>query len=123
LSTPFDYVNSINDKKYISDLYKGYDQYIINLAYSYHIDTVLFANEMNLKSNLTNEMHYDFYYHVLRKAKRYSKWNKKDKNIEENLSFISQYYQINKEKAKEILNILSEDELKKIKTSKGGNND
>ena len=123
MSTPFDYVNSINDKKYISDLYKGYDQYIINLAYSYHIDTVLFANEMNLKSNLTNEMHYDFYYHVLRKAKRYSKWNKKDKNIEENLSFISQYYQINKEKAKEILNILSEDELKKIKTSKGGNND
>ena len=117
----FDYVNSINNKNYIfnEETYnkKNYAQYVINTAFSYFPDTVLYANEMN-KYKVSDRQHYDFLYHTIRKYKRFSKWHKKPK--EEELKLISDYYNVSLREAKEMRTILTDYEMEKIAMSKGG---
>ena len=77
---PFDYVNSINNtkKNLIEDetSEKGYNPFLTNRALSYHVDSLLYANDMNMLSILDNKLQYDYYLHGLKKSKRYSKWHK-----------------------------------------------
>ena len=40
---------------------KKYPSYVINKCMSHHVDTVMYANEMNQYPNLDNRMQYDFY--------------------------------------------------------------
>ena len=72
-----DWLNSINQNK--KNLYKEdpdakYPAYIINRCMSGHLDTVLFANEMNLNAHLDGDMQYSFYLNSVRKRKRFSPW-------------------------------------------------
>ena len=43
---PFDYVKSINEKSEMDDL-SGYNPFLTNRAFAYHLDTILLAEEMN----------------------------------------------------------------------------
>jgi hypothetical protein len=113
-----DWINSINFTKENlilddSDNIKSYPPYIINRCLSAHLDTILFANEMNLNNRLDKDMQYLFYLNSLRKKKRYSSWINKNKI--ENLEYIKQYYGYNDEKASQILNILNKDQINFIK--------
>jgi len=113
-----DWMNSINFTKENlilddSDNIKSYPPYIINRCLSAHLDTILFANEMNLNNRLDKDMQYLFYLNSLRKKKRYSSWINKNKI--ENLEYIKQYYGYNDEKASQILNILNKDQINFIK--------
>ena len=77
-----DWLNSINqNKKNIleEDPTAKYPSYIINRCMSGHLDTVMFANEMNLSAQLDSDMQYSFYLNSLRKKRRFSPWQKKDK--------------------------------------------
>ncbi len=72
-----DWLNSINFTK--EDLMKDdetsikeYAPYIINKCLSGQIDTILFANEMNMNHHLDKRMQYSFYLNSLRKKKRFS---------------------------------------------------
>ena len=62
-----DYLNSINlNKENLMDgedptWEKKYPAFIINKCMSHHMDTVLYANEMNMYPNLPNRMQYDFF--------------------------------------------------------------
>lgn len=111
--TPFDYIKSINDKKYIDDV-TDYNPYLTNVAFSLAADTVMLANEMNRAHYLPPKMQYDFYYHTVRKAKRYNKWPKK---IEEdpNLALVAEFYKYSMKKAREVLPLLSNEQLNYIK--------
>jgi len=110
MKSPFDFVKNISytkekmDEESFEESKKEYIPFIVNRAFSYYLDTVLLSNEMNLIPHLDIKLQYDFYFDVIRKKKRYSKWNKRN-NMEE-LKMISQKYKCNIGRAKEIFNIL-----------------
>ena len=113
-----DWLNSINFNK--NNLIeedpsqvKEYPPYIINRCLSGHLDTILFANEMNKYPNLDKDMQYNFYLNTLRKKKRFSPWLRKDKVTD--LQCVKQYYGYSNEKASQALKILSKQQLEFIK--------
>ncbi len=113
-----DWLNSINFSK--DDLIeddpdniKDYPAYIINRCLSGHLDTVLYANEMNLHPDLDKDMQYQFFLNSLRKRKRFSPWLRKDKV--DNLNIVKQYYGYSNEKALQALRLLTKEQLTFIK--------
>ena len=113
-----DWLNSINVTKNNlidedPDLEKGYPSYIINRCLSGQIDSVMFANEINKHPNLSKKLQYDFFLNSLRKRKRFSPWLRKDQI--ENLELVKRYYGYSNEKAKQVLNILTREQLSFIR--------
>ena len=79
-----DYLNSINYSKQSlmgededPGWEKNYPAYVVNKCMSHHMDTVMFANEMNMNPVLSNRMQYDFFINIVRSRKRFSPWGKK----------------------------------------------
>ena len=113
------YLNSINlNKKSVLDTddpgwEKNYPPYIINKCMSHHMDTVLYANEMNMKHDIPSRLQYDFYIHIVRPRKRFSPWGKQDKV--KDLDVVKQYYGYSNEKAKQVLNILTREQFSFIR--------
>ena len=113
-----DWLNSINFTKEDltvddPDTVKDYPAYIVNRCLSGHLDTVLFANQMNLYPNLDKDMQYQFFLNSLRKRKRFSPWLRKDKV--DNLNIIKKYYGYSNEKALQALRLLTQQQLDYIK--------
>jgi len=113
-----DWLNSINFGKDDlteddPDIIKDYPSYIINRCLSGHLDTILYANEMNLHPDLDKDMQYQFFLNSLRKRKRFSPWLRKDKV--ENLNIIKKYYGYSNEKALQALRLLTKQQLDYIK--------
>ena len=113
-----DWLNSINVTKNNlidenPDLEKGYPAYIINRCLSGQVDSVMFANEINKHPNLSKKLQYDFFLNSLRKRKRYSPWIRKEQI--ENLDLVKKYYGYSSEKAKQVLNILTKEQLSFIR--------
>ena len=122
-----DYLYSINQsKKNIldedPDAVKKYPSYIVNRCLSSFTDTVLYANEMNKNSHLTNKMQYDFFLNSVKPRKRFSPWARKDSI--DYLDVVKEYYGYNDDKALQALRILTKNQLDKISylLRKGGNN-
>tara|TARA_R100001440_G_scaffold35021_2_gene54026 strand:- start:396 stop:773 length:378 start_codon:yes stop_codon:yes gene_type:complete len=112
-----DWLNSINQNKrnlYDEDPTVKYPAYIINRCMSGHLDTVMFANEMNLSPQLDSDMQYSFYLNSVRKRKRFSPWLRKDEV--KDLDSVKRYYGYSNEKAKQALRILSKEQLNFIKS-------
>jgi len=87
----------------------GYNPYIVNKVFSFGVDTVMYANEMNMHPHLSKKMQYDFYYYGLEKKRRYNKWIKqKDIN---NIELVKEFYACSTTKAKQYLKILTEDDI------------
>jgi len=113
-----DWLNSINfTKENLTeenpDLIKEYAPFIINKCLSGQIDTILFANEMNMNHQLDKDMQYSFYLNSLRKRKRFSPWIRKDKVTD--LECVKQYYGYSNEKASQALKILTKEQINFIK--------
>ena len=122
-----DYLNSINlNKINLMDedsdpAWKSkYPAYIINKCMSHHMDTVMYANEMNQYSFLDSKMQYDFYIHIVRPKRRFSPWGKKKKI--DDLDLVKRYYGYSTDKAIQALRILSPNQIDYIKDklNKGG---
>ena len=114
-----DWLNSINQtKKNLIDedpsLEKEYNPYIVNRIYSGHLDSVMFANEMNKYSFLSKKIQYDFYLNSLRSKKRFSPWLRKDKI--KDLDYVKRYYGYSNEKAQQALKILTKQQLNFIRS-------
>ena len=113
-----DWLNSINQNKnnlYEEDPDAKYPAYIINRCMSGHLDTVMFANEMNLSHHLDSDMQYSFYLNSVRKRKRFSPWLRKDEI--KDLDLVKRYYGYSNEKAKQALRILTKQQLNFIKST------
>lgn len=93
---------------------KAYNSFIVNRGLSYFYDTALIANEMNIHHQLDNRMQFDFLRGVVRKRKRFSKWNKATKA--ENIDIVKNYWGYSTAKAEQVLPLLSDEQLEKIKT-------
>ena len=113
-----DWLNSINQtKKHLIDedpsIEKEYPPYIINRCFSGHLDTVMFANEMNKYNFLPKKLQYDFLINIVRKKKRFSPWLRKEKVTD--LECVKQYYGYSNEKASQALKILTPEQINFIK--------
>ena len=132
--TPFDFLNSINEKKKylfencyadtsgeaaeLDSVDRKYTPFMVNRGLSNFTDTVLFANEMNQRAYTPKKMQYDFLFHSVRRKKRFSKWYKKEKDSKD-IELIKEAYSCNREKAEEFYELI---DMNKLKTymSKGG---
>lgn len=115
--SPFDYIKSItNTKKDImednSDNEKLYKPFLINRGLGYFIDTVLFANEMNLYPDIPVKSQYYYYLAAIRKGNRYAKWEKHKKDADQEL--VQMVYNVRPEVARQYLKLLSTDDIKKL---------
>lgn len=101
--------------------YRDYTPFVVNRALSYHMDCVLYANEINLWPNTDKDMQYQYLLNTIRPMKRkFQPWQKSenDKNIE----CVKTYFGYSNQKAKEALRILTDEQIAEIKrrTDKGG---
>ena len=120
-----DYLNSINfSKNYLMNedpaWEKNYPTYVINKCLSHHMDTIMFANEMNIHSHMDKRLQYDFLINIVRPRKRFSPWGKKNKV--KDLDLVKKYYGYSSDKAIQALRILTPNQLDYIKEklNKGG---
>ena len=99
---------------------KKYPPYIINKGLSYFSDTVIMANEMNRLHHATKHMQFSFLLNTIRSQKRFSKWLKASKI--KDLEAIKEYYKYSNNRAKEVLSLLTKEQIDYIKEkiSKGG---
>ena len=116
--SPFDFVNQINyGKKNLIDenpeLERQYKQFIINRALSFNHDTVLYANEMNVKNHVDSKLQFDFFLNTIRPKKRYGKWLKRENNGI--LELIKEYYKCSYAKARDYTTLLDDSQLDIIK--------
>jgi hypothetical protein len=121
--SPFDYVNLILQKKKEDEEldYKEYAPFIVNRALSYHIDCVLYANEMNLRPFIDKDQQFQYLLNTIRPMKRkYQPWQKSE--IDKDIECVKKYFGYSNEKAKEALRILTDEQVAEIKakTNKGG---
>ena len=114
-----DYLNSINYSKEPlldsedTEWTKKYAPFIINKCMSGFVDTIMFANEMNLNHQLPSKLQYDFLINIVRKRKRFSPWLKKEKI--QDLDAVKSYYGYSNEKAQQSLKILTKEQIAFIK--------
>ena len=102
---------------------KEYSAFMTNRAMSYHIDGILYANEMNLRWQLPNICQFDYLINTLRKRKRFGKWAKAEKNGD--LDIVMEYFGFGRAKAENALRVLTPEQIAMIKKKlyKGGEND
>jgi len=115
-TTLWDFLKGINETKiphFDEESSSDYSPYIINRALSNFSDTVLMANEMNLNPQIPKRFQELFLINIIRKRKRFSKWNKATKisDIEE----VKAYYGYSNKKAKYAMKLLSPEQITKIK--------
>jgi len=98
-----------------------YIPFIVNRALSYHMDCILYANEINKHHSIDKDMQYQYLLNTVRPLKR--KFRPWQKNAPINdLVCVKKYFGYSTNKAKQALLILTEDDLETIrsKTSEGG---
>ena len=122
--TPFTFLNEINygkrDIMVDNIVEKQYNSFMVNRGLSYFRDTVIYANEMNKNHHLDNRLQFDFFINIVRKKKRFSKWNKTE--TVDDLDIVKEYYGYSNEKARTALKLLSPNQINEIrkKVYRGG---
>jgi hypothetical protein len=124
--TPFEYVDLILHKtkaEYESLDFKDYAPFIVNRSLSYHVDCVLYVNEMNLYPEMDKDLQYQYLLNTIRSMKRkFQPWQKA--SADKDLECVKEYFGYSNQKAKEALRILNDEQIAEIKanTIKGGVN-
>jgi hypothetical protein len=125
----FEFVSSINHTKV--DLMSGsendkaaeefYNPFVVNRSLSYFVDTLFYANEIN-KYDIDKKLQYHYLLNSVRPSKRFAKWVKPEV---EHLEDIKQYYGYSTEKARQVLSVLTTEQICfiKQKLQRGGNDD
>lgn len=116
--TPFEVVDLFTTKKQKLDFdnedKKAYIPFLINKTLSFNVETLMYANDMNINYNLDNDLQFDYYFYSLPKKKYYFKWAKDKKD--DDVLFFSKHFGYNIKKSREALAILTDEQLKTIKT-------
>jgi hypothetical protein len=128
MSGPFDYVNAISASK--KDIIresanpeleaKEYLPWITNKTLSYFPDTIMYCNEMNKYSFLSNQMQFDYLLNSVSKKKRFTKQSKK--NINTDVQMIADYFGYSLRRAEDTIKYLTKAQIDEIKqkTDTGG---
>lgn len=125
---PFDFLNEINygknnliqqsDNPDLAE--KIYSPFLVNRGLSYFADTILFANEINIRHQCDSKLQFEFYLNTVRKRKRFTKWYKKEQD--QYLDIIVNHYGYSYEKARQVISLFNEKQLQQLKKmrSEGG---
>ena len=99
---------------------KKYSPYIINRCIYPFTDTILLVNEMNIYNGLDSKLQFQFLLNSIRTRKRFAPWLKTSKI--NNLETIKEYFGYSDQRAKEVLNVLTDEDISYMKTKldKGG---
>jgi hypothetical protein len=128
MSNPFTYVDSVSlikknmmrgtENDELAE--KGYKPYLTNRSLSYHQDSVLYANEMNMRPQIDNKQQYEYLLNTLRKRKRFAKWKKVEPDAA--VDMIMEYFGYGRAKAEQAMRVLTDDQLTMIESAldKGG---
>jgi len=128
MSNPFVYVTSVSSNK--KNLMRGsendelsekaYKPYLTNRSLSLFHDSILHANEMNMRPHLDNKQQYEYLLNTLRKRKRFAKWKKQEPDAA--VEMIMEYFGYGRAKAEQALRVLTDDHLTMIESAldKGG---
>jgi hypothetical protein len=125
---PFDFITAVSETKkdmiassdFPNETEKMYSPFVVNKGLSFHNDSILHANEMNMRHGLFKGAQFYYYMGALRSRKRFSKWYKNEKD--EVLDLIQKYYQCNRQVAKQYAKVLSSKEIEVInnRVAEGG---
>jgi len=103
--------------------YKDYKPFLVNRALPYHMDCIIYVNQMNLYPSIDKDLQYSYLLNTIRSMKRkFEPWQKS--KTDNNLEAVKTYFGYSNEKAKEALRILTYEQIADIiiKTTKGGVN-
>ena len=121
-----DYLNAINHTKERlldsedEEWEKKYPPFIVNKCVYPFQDTIMLVNEINQLPHLDKKLQFDFLLNSVRSRKRFTPWLKANKL--DNLEDVKEYYNYSNEKAKQALDILTDEQIATIKKklNKGG---
>jgi len=88
---------------------QSYVPYVVNKGLSYFVDTLMYANEMNISSFLDHKLQYEYLLNSIRPKKRYAKWVKNDEDSD--LKMIEIYFNYSTKKALQAQSVLSQEEM------------
>ena len=92
---------------------QGYVPFIVNRGLALHPDTLLSAVEINMFSHLDIDMQFAFLKaDISKKSRKYIPWPKEDKI--QDIESVQKLYNCNHSKAMQILNLVTNEELKLI---------
>ena len=100
---------------------KDYKPFVVNRSLSYHMDCVLYVNEVNRMPWTDPDMQYQYLLNTIRPMKRkFQSWQKSE--VDKNIECVKEYFGYSNQKAKEALRILNDEQIAEIKriTDKGG---
>ena len=120
MSNPFDYLTAINEKKPHELDPNQFPSFMCNRGLSYFRDTVLFANELNMRQNIPPDQQFAFLLEVVSKRVRRSKWAKPEQD--DTIELIQEAYQVSRNRAREIALLLNAEQLQTLRDRafKGG---
>jgi len=98
---------------------KEYVPFVINKSLSYFPDTILQANNMNIRPHVDERMQFHYLMNSIRKKKRFSRWQKS--NTSKEVEAIMSCFGYNIQRAEEVLSILTQvqiDQILEIEESK-----
>jgi hypothetical protein len=72
---------------------------------------------MNVNSHVDSKLQYDYFRNALRKRKRFSKWLRPDTLDSVKLDLIKEYYNYSTIKAREVLDLVDEEQVEKMQKS------
>lgn len=123
MANPFDYITRINKKEGIdpredmNEFHGVYSQYLVNRNFSYFVDTILSAQEMNIRGlpdyGIDDLTHFDFMNESIKKGVRYSKWDKPTKS--DDIELICSVYNYTIKKANEVIDLFTDEDIKQLK--------
>lgn len=98
----------------------GYPAFMIRRLLSYHMDAVLYANELNMVPHLDNQMQFEYLLAAIPKRNRYGTTHKVQNP--DALDLIKRYYGYSDEKALAVLSLHNDTDLANIREalSEGG---
>lgn len=111
----WDYVESITFSKEKLQMDKSYSTFTVNRALSYHVDTILYANEMNmLWDTLDHGMQYDFLRKTIRAKRRYGgKWP--TQKTDESVDLVMKFYNYGRREAMQAVSVMTPSDIDKMR--------
>jgi len=91
------------------EIQKDYTPWVVNRMVSGYRDLIMFADELNIRPNISKENQLFLYNILIPKNKRRVVWNQKTNNPD--IEIIMRYYNITEEKAEPYLKILSPEQI------------
>ena len=121
-----EYLNAINHTKERlldsedEEWEKKYPPFIVNKCVYPFQDTIMLVNEINQLPHLDKKLQFDFLLNSVRSRRRFSPWLKASRI--DDLEYVKQYYGYSNAKAKQALDILTDEQIStlKHKLRKGG---